>query len=57
MTEYSLKPGQTISFTGEAGSVKGVVRWNLPADEAYRVGVEFCWTSRFTFQSNAFPID
>ncbi len=42
MTDHSLDPGQVITFTEGVASEKGVVRWSSPADEAYRVGVEFC---------------
>ncbi len=42
VTDHSLDPGQVITFTEGVASEKGVVRWSSPADEAYRVGVEFC---------------
>jgi CheY-like chemotaxis protein len=41
-TDHSLEPGQVINFTEGVASEKGVVRWSSPAEEAYRVGVEFC---------------
>jgi CheY-like chemotaxis protein len=42
MIDHSLEPGQVINFTEGVAREKGVVRWSSPAEEAYRVGVEFC---------------
>jgi DNA-binding response OmpR family regulator len=42
MTDHFLEPGQVINFTEGVEREKGVVRWSSPAEESYRVGVEFC---------------
>jgi hypothetical protein len=40
--DYPLKPGHMLSFNGEVGGKRGIVKWSIPSgDASCRAGVRF----------------